>query len=176
MASTVRLRRCFVLRRFQRELLDLFSNVQSISWFDWTTTIVMHTLTRRCLQQQSRHLWNRCRTSTLGFQQSGGIGSRFLSSGYEYSPLFQSNIFQHVPEYTKLLDETAVETQIINGQEFLRVTPEAMKVLSEQAFGDIAHLLRPAHLQQLRNILDDPEASDNDHFVAMELLKNANNA
>ena len=174
MASTVRLRRCFVLRRFQRELLDLFSNVQSISWFDWTTTIVMHTLTRRCLQQQSRHLWNRCRTSTLGFQQSGGIGSRFLSSGYEYSPLFQSNIFQHVPEYTKLLDETAVETQIINGQEFLRVTPEAMKVLSEQAFGDIAHLLRPAHLQQLRNILDDPEASDNDHFVAMELLKNAN--
>ena len=133
----------------------------------------MHTLTRRCLQQQSRHLWNRCRTSTLGSQQSG-IGSRFLSSGYEYSPLFQSNIFQHVPEYTKLLDETAVETQIINGQEFLRVTPEAMKVLSEQAFGDIAHLLRPAHLQQLRNILDDPEASDNDHFVAMELLKNAN--
>lgn len=94
--------------------------------------------------------------------------------GYEYSPLFQSNIFDHVPDYTKLLDETAVETQIIDGQEFLRVKPEAMKVLSEQAFGDIAHLLRPAHLQQLRNILDDPEASDNDHFVALELLKNAN--
>ena len=39
---------------------------------------------------------------------------------------------------------------------------------------DIAHLLRPAHLQQLRNILDDPEASDNDRFVALDLLKNAN--
>ncbi len=95
-------------------------------------------------------------------------------SGYEYTPLFQSNIFDHVHQYTQLLDETAVETHVINGQEFLKVSPEAMKVLSEQAFGDIAHLLRPAHLQQLRNILDDPEASDNDRFVALELLKNAN--
>jgi len=128
------------------------------------------TLVRRCFQSQ-RHLWNRC-ARTQG--SSKVMGARFLSSTYEYSPLFQSNIFNQVPEYTKLLDETAVETQIINGEEFLKVTPEAMKVLSEQAFGDIAHLLRPAHLQQLRNILDDKEASDNDHFVAMELLKNAN--
>lgn len=49
-----------------------------------------------------------------------------------------------------------------------------MRILSATAFGDIAHLLRPAHLAQLRKILDDPEASDNDRFVAMELLKNAN--
>lgn len=67
-----------------------------------------------------------------------------------------------------------METQTINGKEYLVVPPDAMKLLSEQAFGDIAHLLRPAHLQQLRNILDDPEASDNDKFVALELLKNAN--
>jgi fumarate hydratase class I len=79
-----------------------------------------------------------------------------------------------VEEYKQLADSSAVETQTINGQEYLVVSPEAMKLLSEQAFGDIAHLLRPAHLQQLRNILDDPEASQNDHFVAMELLKNAN--
>ncbi|KAG7366040.1 Fe-S type hydrolyase, tartrate beta subunit/fumarate domain family protein [Nitzschia inconspicua] len=94
--------------------------------------------------------------------------------GFSYSPLFQSNIYNHVNEYKQLADASAVETKIIDGQEYLVVSPEAMTMLSEQAFGDIAHLLRPAHLQQLRNILDDPEASQNDHFVAMELLKNAN--
>ena len=93
---------------------------------------------------------------------------------FSYTPLFQSNIYNHVEEYTQLADSSAVETQMINGQEFLKVKPEALTLLSEQAFGDIAHLLRPAHLQQLRNILDDPEASQNDHFVAMELFKNAN--
>lgn len=56
----------------------------------------------------------------------------------------------------------------------LRVPGEALRTLSATAFADIAHLLRPAHLAQLRKILDDPEASDNDRFVAMELLKNAN--
>jgi fumarate hydratase, class I len=134
------------------------------------------TFVRRCLQQQHRHLWNRYPTSPAGSRAAEIVKQRFVSTGggYEYSPLFQSNIFDHVPEYTKLLDESAVDTVIIGGKEFLKVNPEAMKVLSERAFGDIAHLLRPAHLQQLRNILDDPEASDNDHFVAMELLKNAN--
>lgn len=110
----------------------------------------------------------------MAFTSPKNTVARRHMSGYEYTPLFQSNIFDHVPQYTQLLDETAVETHLINGQEFLKVTPEAMKVLSEQAFGDIAHLLRPAHLQQLRNILDDPDASDNDRFVALELLKNAN--
>jgi fumarate hydratase class I len=102
------------------------------------------------------------------------VARRSLSS-YDYSPLFQSNIHDHVTtEYKQLADASAVTTQIVNGQEFLVVPPDALKLLSEQAFGDVAHLLRPAHLQQLRNILDDIEASDNDKFVAMELLKNAN--
>jgi fumarate hydratase, class I len=57
---------------------------------------------------------------------------------------------------------------------FLRVEPEALTLITETAMRDIAHHLRPAHLQQLRNILDDPEASDNDRFVALDLLKNAN--
>jgi fumarate hydratase class I len=57
---------------------------------------------------------------------------------------------------------------------FLCVDPEALTLITETAMRDIAHLLRPAHLQQLRNILDDPEASDNDRFVALDLLKNAN--
>ena len=60
------------------------------------------------------------------------------------------------------------------GRQFLSVAPEALRLLSGTAMHDIAHYLRPAHLQQLRNILDDPEASNNDKFVALDLLKNAN--
>ncbi|CAB4872618.1 unannotated protein [freshwater metagenome] len=57
---------------------------------------------------------------------------------------------------------------------FLKVSPEAITLLTETAMKDIAHLLRPAHLKQLASILTDPEASDNDRFVALDLLKNAN--
>ena len=60
------------------------------------------------------------------------------------------------------------------GREFLEVDPEALRLLSETAMHDIAHYLRPAHLAQLRRILDDPAASPNDRFVALDLLKNAN--
>ena len=56
---------------------------------------------------------------------------------------------------------------------FLKVEPEAIRRLTAEAMREIAHFLRPAHLQQLRNILDDPEASPNDRFVATDLLKNA---
>ena len=56
---------------------------------------------------------------------------------------------------------------------FLKVEPEAIRALTAEAMREIAHFLRPAHLQQLRNILDDDEASDNDRFVALDLLKNA---
>jgi len=57
--------------------------------------------------------------------------------------------------------------------EVLKVQPEALTLITQEAMRDIAHFLRPGHLQQLRNILDDPEASDNDRFVALDLLKNA---
>lgn len=57
---------------------------------------------------------------------------------------------------------------------FIQVEPEALRLLSAQAMTDIAHLLRPAHLTQLSNILKDDEATSNDKFVALELLKNAN--
>ena len=56
---------------------------------------------------------------------------------------------------------------------FLEVSPEAIRLLTAEAMREIAHFLRPGHLQQLRDILDDPEASDNDRFVALDLLKNA---
>jgi fumarate hydratase class I len=61
-----------------------------------------------------------------------------------------------------------------DGREFLQVAPEALRLLTETAMHDIAHYLRPAHLTQLRAIMDDPEASNNDKFVAHDLLKNAN--
>ncbi|HRC00213.1 MAG TPA: fumarate hydratase, partial [Dermatophilaceae bacterium] len=61
-----------------------------------------------------------------------------------------------------------------DGRTFLQVAPEALRLLTETAMHDIAHFLRPAHLGQLRRILDDPEASNNDKFVALDLLKNAN--
>ena len=60
------------------------------------------------------------------------------------------------------------------GLNLLEVDPEALRLLAEQAFMDINHLLRPGHLKQLAAILDDPEATDNDRFVAFDLLKNAN--
>jgi len=60
------------------------------------------------------------------------------------------------------------------GRQFLTVTPAALTALTTEAMHDIAHFLRPAHLQQLRNIIDDPAASPNDRFVALDLLRNAN--
>ena len=75
--------------------------------------------------------------------------------------------------YRKLTGDY-VQTVSIVGLEFLRVDPRALTVLANQALRDCSHLLRPGHLAQLRKIIDDPEASDNDRFVALELLKNAN--
>jgi fumarate hydratase, class I len=60
------------------------------------------------------------------------------------------------------------------GRRIVKVMPEALTLLAAQAFADSAHLLRPGHLASLRAILDDPEASSNDRFVALDLLKNAN--
>jgi len=60
------------------------------------------------------------------------------------------------------------------GRSFIQVEPAALTLLAREAMRDIAHLLRPGHLAQLRRILDDPEASPNDKFVALDLLKNAN--
>lgn len=75
--------------------------------------------------------------------------------------------------YRKLTSDY-VSVERFAGEEILAVQPEALRLLAEQAFIDINHLLRPGHLAQLRSILDDPEASDNDRFVALDLLKNAN--
>jgi fumarate hydratase class I len=72
------------------------------------------------------------------------------------------------------LSSDGVRVETILGREVLVVSHEAMRALSEAAFTDINHLLRPAHLASLKSIVEDPEASDNDKFVAFDFLKNAN--
>ncbi|MGX1118316.1 tartrate/fumarate subfamily iron-sulfur-dependent hydro-lyase alpha chain [Streptomyces ambofaciens] len=74
----------------------------------------------------------------------------------------------------RLVTAEGVSTFEADGRTFLKVEPEALRKLAEEAIHDIQHYLRPAHLAQLRRIIDDPEASGNDKFVALDLLKNAN--
>ncbi|MGW4522514.1 fumarate hydratase [Amycolatopsis sp. NPDC004378] len=73
----------------------------------------------------------------------------------------------------RLVTAEGVETVEAAGRTFLKIEPEALTTLARTAITDIQHLLRTSHLQQLRAIVDDPEASGNDRFVAMDLLRNA---
>jgi fumarate hydratase class I len=90
---------------------------------------------------------------------------------YRHTPLFPLGKDQ--TPYRKL-DVPGVRTETVLGREVLVVPAAALKALAEEAYNEINHYLRPGHLQQLRNILEDPEASDNDKFVAFDFLKNAN--
>ena len=86
-----------------------------------------------------------------------------------------TELFPLGPDTTKyrLITTDGVSTFDTPEGTFLKVDPSAITLLTSTAMRDIAHLLRSSHLQQLRNILEDPEASDNDRFVALDLLKNA---
>ena len=90
---------------------------------------------------------------------------------YRHTPLFPLGMDK--TPYRKL-EIDGVKLEKVMGRDMLVVESEVLRVLSEAAFTDINHLLRPEHLKQLRRILDDPEASDNDKFVAYDFLKNAN--
>jgi fumarate hydratase, class I len=94
-----------------------------------------------------------------------------ITPPYRHSPLFP--LGSDTTPYRKITSE-GVRIEKAMGEEVVVVSREALRALAEAAFGDISHLLRPAHLKQLRSILDDPEASDNDKFVAFDFLKNAN--
>ncbi|WP_335980738.1 fumarate hydratase [Streptomyces sp. CA2R106] len=78
------------------------------------------------------------------------------------------------PTSYRLVTAEGVSTFEADGRTFLKVEPEALRRLAAEAMHDISHYLRPTHLAQLRRILDDPQASPNDRFVALDLLKNAN--
>jgi fumarate hydratase class I len=103
-------------------------------------------------------------------------GIRAMSSGGP-PPFHYQELLDLAPdtttEYRKLTSDY-VSTVEANGMKFLKVDPEGLRLLAAQAMTDISHLLRPSHLQQLSNILKDTEATPNDKFVALELLKNAN--
>jgi fumarate hydratase class I len=90
---------------------------------------------------------------------------------YRHTPLFP--LGKDTAQYRKLTAD-GVRVENLGGREIVTVSREAMRALAEQAYIDINHLLRPGHLKQLRQILDDPEATSNDKFVAYDLLKNAN--
>ena len=93
------------------------------------------------------------------------------TTDYTYSKLFQ--LGEDTTPYRKITSDF-VSVLDVGGKKILKVEDAGLELLAQVAMADIAHLLRPGHLQQLADILDDDEASDNDRFVARELLKNAN--
>ncbi|MBF0369155.1 MAG: fumarate hydratase [Magnetococcales bacterium] len=87
-----------------------------------------------------------------------------------------ADILDPGPDQTeyRCLTRDHVSTVEFEGREMLKVDPAGLTLLAETAMRDVSHLLRPSHLQQLKDILDDPKSSSNDKYVAFELLKNAN--
>ena len=94
-----------------------------------------------------------------------------ITPPYKHTPLFP--LGKDTAPYRKLTSE-GVRVERVGGRDLVVIEREALRALAEAAFTDINHLLRPGHLKQLRAILDDPDASDNDRFVAYDFLKNAN--
>ncbi len=91
--------------------------------------------------------------------------------GFAYAPMFP--LGEDRTPYRKL-DIAGVTSFEVDGKTVLKISADALTALAFEAFHDVSHLLRPAHLAQLAKILRDPEASENDRYVAMEFLKNAN--
>jgi fumarate hydratase class I len=91
---------------------------------------------------------------------------------FSYSPLLPTG--PDTTEYRLVTDDGLDVVAGPGGRNFLTVAPEVLTELTAVAMHDIAHYLRPAHLTQLRSIVDDPAASPNDRFVALDLLRNAN--
>ncbi|KAI0227188.1 Fumarate hydratase class I, aerobic [Lamellibrachia satsuma] len=115
------------------------------------------------------------RVATL-LSQQGGVMRQYATAvtvkPFKYQDILE---FERAPDIPwRKLTRDFVSVQKLNNQDVLMVDSKGLTQLAEEAYTDIAHLLRPAHLQQLSNILKDSEASSNDKFVALELLKNAN--
>ena len=91
-------------------------------------------------------------------------------AAFHYQPIFE--LGPDETPYRKLTSD-GVSTIRAAGAEMLKVEPAALRAVARAAFDDVAHLLRPGHLAQLRKVVDDPESSPNDRFVALELLRNA---
>jgi fumarate hydratase class I len=94
------------------------------------------------------------------------------AAAFSYAPLLPTR--DDLTEYRLVTDEGVDVVNGPGGRRFLTVEPAALTQLTAEAMHDIAHYLRPAHLAQLRAIIDDPKASPNDRYVALDLLRNAN--
>ena len=94
------------------------------------------------------------------------------AAAFSYAPLLP--LGDDLTEYRLVTDEGVDVVDGPGGRRFLTVEPAVLTQLTAEAMHDIAHYLRPAHLAQLRSIIDDPQASPNDRFVALDLLRNAN--
>jgi len=92
-------------------------------------------------------------------------------SDFQFQPIFE--LGEDKTEYRSLGTEGVSELKL-DGRSILKIDPAVLRKLTATAIHDISHLFRSSHLQKLRAILDDPEASKNDRFVALQQLKNAN--
>ncbi len=91
-------------------------------------------------------------------------------SEFAYQEMFP--LGKYATEY-RLLTKDHVSLKSFEGKDILKIDPEGLTLLSEEAFRDVSHLLRPSHLELLAKIFDDPESSENDRYVSLEMLKNA---
>ena len=91
---------------------------------------------------------------------------------FKYAPMFQ--LGKDTTEYYKIPgSEKLVSTGEFEGHKMLKVSPEALTLVAQQSFHDCQFMLRRAHNEQVAKILSDPEASDNDKYVALQFLRNA---
>ncbi len=95
-----------------------------------------------------------------------------VMASFEFQPIFELGHDDETP-YRKLTGDF-VGSAKFGDTSVLTIEPEGLTRLAAQAVRDVSHLFRTSHLQQMRNVIDDPEASDNDRFVALQMLKNAN--
>src|SRR5690606_35144572 len=129
--------------------------------------------TQGCGGNRAPGPWIACCAEALGIwirSVSHPVREERFMSDFHYEPLFQ---YDHAGVQYRHLSNDHVEVVDLGGHEFLKVAPEGLTLLTQEAFRDVSHLLRPAHLEKLASIVRDPEASENDHVVALELMHNA---
>jgi len=136
---------------------------------------------RRCVQtSKPGSVAHSVRRTFAGLPSKGkyAVSQKSIKKN-EPAPFVYQELFTHATEVETpyyRLDEASEHVETIefpDGKQGLKVGKEALSILAATAMRDIAHLLRPGHLQQLNNIMKDPEATENDRFVALQLLKNA---
>lgn len=112
--------------------------------------------------------FNTCCLSDL--LKEGKTTKREKRMEFNYEPMFP--LKKDATQY-RLLTKDHVRVREFEGKDVVMVEPVALTLLANAAFRDVAHLYRAEHLEQVRAVIDDPESSDNDRYVALELLKNA---